>query len=283
MAPSHPKHCAALGIPTVLRWTLGLALAGAFLAACADAAPGPSSPGAAVSSPQPSYVVYPPPGTAAVENDPICEYARNTAFPVVKRSFAMLECDRLLSRATEPVTKPVISTATAPPTQPPAGPPAGICTALDLGARFGGGGFGGGNDFGEIWIWNLSPRPCRLSGAVTFAAHYADGARDDDAVANRSVRPVSLTLPSGMAAPRNGADPSAYLIARLMGPERDDPTQPNGSCRPQDERTPATFVLSLGSVTVRVTNNDPSSSQNTSVYGCHGAVLLEGVQLPQTG
>jgi len=118
---------------------------------------------------------------------------------------------------------------------------------------------------------------------VTFAAHYADGARDDDAVANRSVRPVSLTLPSGMAAPRNGADPSAYLIARLMGPERDDPTQPNGSCRPQDERTPATFVLSLGSVTVRVTNNDPSSSQNTSVYGCHGAVLLEGVQLPQTG
>jgi hypothetical protein len=157
------------------------------------------------------------------------------------------------------------------------------CTSIELGARFAGGGFGGGNDFGGIWIWNPGPRPCRLSGAITFTAYYAGGAFDRNAVANRPVPPLSATLPARMPRPHDGADPSAYLIAFLMGPERDDPTQPDALCRTQDKLSPATLVLSIGTVTVRVANNDPGAVQNTTVYGCHGRVLFEDVRGPLAG
>lgn len=157
------------------------------------------------------------------------------------------------------------------------------CTSIELGARFAGGGFGGGNDFGGIWIWNPGPRPCRLSGAITFTAYYAGGAFDRNAMANRPVQPLSARLPARMPRPHDGADPSAYLIAFLMGPERDDPTQPDALCRTQDTLSPATLVLSIGTVTVRVANNDPGAVQNTTVYGCHGRVLFEDVRGPLAG
>jgi hypothetical protein len=156
------------------------------------------------------------------------------------------------------------------------------CISLELGAKFVGGGFGGGNDFGGIRVWNPGPRPCRLSGAITFTAYYADGTVDRNAVPNRPVPPLSVTLPGGMIRPRHGAaDSSAYVIAFLMGPERDGPTQPDALCRTQDKLSPAALVLSIGTVTLRVANNDPGAAQITTVYGCHGRVLLEDVSGPR--
>ena len=161
---------------------------------------------------------------------------------------------------------------------------AAACRTQDLGARFQAGGYGGGNDFGSIEIWNPGPAPCRLAGAVTFTAFFADGTIDPNARPNRPLPPVALTLPARMIRPREGADPAGYLVATLIGPERDDPAQPDGSCRAQDELTPATLVLSIGRVTLRIRNQDPTSPTGQgrfrAVYGCHGRVLLEDLTSP---
>jgi hypothetical protein len=138
-----------------------------------------------------------------------------------------------------------------------------------------GGGVGTGNDFGSIVIWNLSGRPCRLTGRVTFTAYYASGARDVNAHPNGTPPPVSFVLPERMRPFRDGDDPSRYLVADLMAPERDDPTQPNGLCQRQDQLSPANLVLTIGAVTLRVDNGDADARQTKTIYGCHGRVLLE--------
>jgi len=157
------------------------------------------------------------------------------------------------------------------------------CRTQDLGARFQAGGYGGGNDFGSIEIWNPGTAPCRLAGTVTFTAFFADGTADLNARPNRPLRPLNVTLPARMIQPREGAVPSRYLVALLMGPERDDPAQPDGLCR--DELAPATLVLSIGRVTLRIRNLDPASPArrgiSRAVYGCHGRVLLEDLTGPQ--
>jgi hypothetical protein len=164
------------------------------------------------------------------------------------------------------------------PTTQPSAPD---CIASHLDARFLGGGFGTGNDFGEMVIWNPGPQPCQLHGRVGFAGYYADGSQDRNAVMEHPMGSGFITLPGTMPPPRDGQDTSDYLVALLMGPERDDATQPDLLCRPQDEGTPAALVLSIGSVTVRTTNKDPRSVQITSIYGCHGRVLLEDLHGPQ--
>ena len=87
-----------------------------------------------------------------------------------------------------------------------------------------------------------------------------------------------------MIRPRESADPSGYLVATVMGPERDDPMQPDGLCRSQDELTPAVLVLSIGRVTLRIRNQDLASPAirgiSRAVHGCHGRVLLEGLAGP---
>lgn len=159
------------------------------------------------------------------------------------------------------------------------------CRTHDLGARFQAGGYGGGNDFGFIEIWNPGTAQCRLAGTVTFAAFFADGTTDLNARPNRPLAPLNMTLPARMIQPREGADPSKYLVAALMGSERDDPARPDGLCHPQDELTPATLVLSIGRVTLRIRNLDPASPASLgisrAVYGCHGQVLLEDLTGPQ--
>lgn len=164
-----------------------------------------------------------------------------------------------------------------------AGMPA-ACHDRDLGARFQAGGYGGGNDFGSIEIWNTGASPCLLAGAVIFSAVFGDGSADPNARPNQPLGPLAVTLPARMVRPREGADPSGYLWATLMGPERDDPTQPDGSCRRQDELTPSTLVLSIGRVTLSVRNLDPASNtrSNVAVYGCHGRVLLEDLTGPDS-
>jgi hypothetical protein len=107
----HPSSRAAT-------WVVVAVAAGALLAACASQ--GGTRPGAAPAAASPSvsqsYVVYPAPGTAAVERDPSCQLAKNTAVPVAKRSSFAAECDGLLQHATDPVTKPVIQTKPTDPT-----------------------------------------------------------------------------------------------------------------------------------------------------------------------
>ena len=159
------------------------------------------------------------------------------------------------------------------------------CRAHDLGVRFQAGGYGGGNDFGSIDIWNPGTAQCRLAGTVTFTAFFADGSTDLNARPNRPLTPLSMTLPARMIQPPEGADPSRYLVATLMGPQRDDPAQPDGLCRPRDELIPATLVLSIGRVALRIRNLDPASPASLgisrAVYGCHGRVLLEDLTGPQ--
>lgn len=173
--------------------------------------------------------------------------------------------------------KPVVSLARMP----------AICRANSLGARFQGGGYGGGNDFGSIEIWNPGNFPCRLAGAVSFTALFADGAADLNARSSQPLPPLAVTLPAHMIRPREGADPSAYLVAALMGPERDDPEQLDGLCRPQDDLTPTTLVLSIGRVTLRIPNHDPAvppgHGSSRAVHGCYGRVLLEAVAGPRRG
>jgi hypothetical protein len=137
---------------------------------------------------------------------------------------------------------------------------------------------GTGNDFGGIVIWNTGSMPCRIVGPVTFTAFFSDGRPDANAQPNRSVPPVDVVLPAKMTAFRDGTDPAGYLTANFMGPERDDPSQPDALCRQQDKLAPALLVLGLGKITFRVTNSDPQSLQVKQIYGCHGRVLLEGVE-----
>jgi hypothetical protein len=252
----------------------------ASLTGCAEPARSLNSSPAAASRSQP-YRSYPPVGTAVSERNPICRLARNPAVPAAKRSSAAGECDTLLSHAivTKPVPPPGNYIRPSPSSTRPA---AADCRSSQLGARFVGGGFGTGNDFGEIVIWNAGTRPCRLHGPVSFAAYYADASRDRKATVNRPITATPSTLPGRMPAPRDGQDPAGYLVAGLMGPERDDPAQPNALCRPRDEGTPASLELSIGSITVQVTNKDSGSPQNTSIYGCHGTVLLVDVRGPSS-
>jgi hypothetical protein len=161
------------------------------------------------------------------------------------------------------------------------------CRIHDLGARFQAGGYGGGNDFGSVEIWNPGTAQCRLAGTVTFTAFFADGNADPNARPNWRLTPLGVTLPAHMIQPPEGADPSGYLVATLMAPERDDPAQPDGLCRPRDEMPPAAFVLSIGRETLRIRNLDPASpaslGRSRAVYGCHGEVLLEDLTGPQAG
>jgi hypothetical protein len=118
-----------------------------------------------------------------------------------------------------------------------------------------------------------------MSGAVRFSARYADGTLDKQATTNGPVHPVAVTLPGAGSVPTN-SNPTAstYLMAYLMGPERDDPTQPNGLCRAIDKLSPATLTLTIGSTPITVTNADPASATNKSIYGCHARILLEEIR-----
>jgi hypothetical protein len=171
---------------------------------------------------------------------------------------------------------PVVASSTAAKTTPLV---AASCRRRNLVARFAGGGLGTGNDFGEIVIRNAGPSACRIAGAVTFTAFLPNRSVDRNAVPNRPLPRVDVVLPAKMAPYRDGKEYAGYLAAEVMGPERDDPTQPTGLCREQDKLAPAVLRLTIGRLTFTVTNSDARSVQVTQVYGCHGRVLLENVQL----
>ena len=157
------------------------------------------------------------------------------------------------------------------------------CRTRELRARFLAGGYGTGDDFGSIAIWNPGPASCRLTGAVTFTAFFADGSTDPTAGTVQHVPRLVVVLPVHAIRPRT-ADLPGYLTAFLVGFERDDPSQPNGLCRAQDELTPAILVPSIGRVPVYVRNQDQAARASRgisrAVYGCHGHVVLADVAGP---
>ena len=171
----------------------------------------------------------------------------------------------------------------SPATQARRPPP---CRTRELRARFLAGGYGTGDDFGSIAIWNPGPASCRLTGAVTFTALFADGSTDSKAGVTRQVPRLAAVLPVHAIRPRT-ADLPGYLTALLAGFERDDPSQPNGLCRAQDELTPAILVPSIGRMVLYVRNQDQavraSRGISRAVYGCHGDVVLEDVTGPGPG
>lgn len=180
----------------------------------------------------------------------------------------------VLAAAVAGCTSPATKHATAPV-------PTRDCASDALGAEFRGGGYGGGSDFGGIWIWNATSRPCILRGRVAFAAHFSDGSLDPAAQINGTVSLSPTTLPAKMTPPPDNADNASYLFAGLMGFERDDPRQPNGLCRTEDEQTPATLTLTVGTALLNV-RNLAANAQAKAVYGCHGRVLLEDLTGPST-
>jgi hypothetical protein len=165
-----------------------------------------------------------------------------------------------------PAASPSADTPAATPSVQ-AGRPA-ACRTRDLGARYRAGGYATGNDFGYIEIWNPGPAPCRLAGTVTVAAFFANGTIDRNARIGRPGQTLAQTLPARMARPGGHADLSRYVVATLMASEN--------VCRAQDELTPATLELSIGSVTFRVRNHDPAAPAGfpRGVYGCQGMVAL---------
>jgi hypothetical protein len=183
------------------------------------------------------------------------------------------QADRVGQGAT---TSPGHAAPSAPPSATRAARPR-ACTTDELRAAFGGGQLATGNDIGAIDLWNSGPQPCTLAGTPVFTAFLANGTPDAQATSRAGTTLITLTLAAGMTFDHLAADPTGYAVARLFAPERDDPTQPDGLCRSQDEVTPAVFVLSLGTVSLRVPDAGPASLGVKALYGCHGRVILEGV------
>ena len=268
----HSRHCGSrAGRPG----RIGAVAAALVLTACATTVGGGAeAPGASgTPSAPPSFVVYPPPGTAALASNPMCQLARDTAIPAAKRSVAANACNGLLSRATQPVTKPVLPQA-SPSASPAADLPAPPCWPSDLGSRYFGGGDGGQTAMGGIAIWNRGPRTCRVAGRVEIAAISPGGAADTAVVGNRPLPPVDANLPPNTPAYEDAAGLDGYLDALLAAP------QFNSAPSCTRFSGPATFVLSIGSLSFRTPNNDPSAAQNTVLKGCDGRILLEGLEAP---
>ena len=158
-------------------------------------------------------------------------------------------------------------------------PPVRLCRTGDLAAVFSGGGFGTGNDFGSLIIWNHSPARCELSGVPKFSAYYRDGRRDRHVEVNEPWRPLHIVLPGHMPAFVRPRGLAGYVMAVLIGPERDDPARRDGTCREADKRGPARLILELDAAVVNVRNRDPDPRSDVdAVFGCHGRVLLGDVR-----
>lgn len=166
-------------------------------------------------------------------------------------------------------------------------PPAPDCAASQLATQLIVAGPATGNLTGSILIWNSSPTACSMSGAVGFAGLDATGAPIAAVQMNRPRTLASVYLPPDAPTPVRGVEPAAgaYLDMLVIGAYRDDPTDSatNGMCAAVNEVTPAAFLLTIGPVALRIPNDDPQPNLwgNHALYGCHGAILGEGIGLSQ--
>lgn len=148
----------------------------------------------------------------------------------------------------------------------------GACTQNDLSARYAGGGDGGQTFMGEILVWNTAASPCQVRGLPSFTAYFANGSPDSLAQINGGRSLISITLRARMSVYRDGTEPSGYLDATLAGPQFN---ASGAHCSGTARLTPATFVLSIGAIHLRVDNRDAAALQNKTLTGCDGRILME--------
>jgi len=149
------------------------------------------------------------------------------------------------------------------------------CARPDLRARFAGGGDGGQTRFGVFVIWNVSDKPCRLSGRPSFVAALPTGQIDRRASLQQPNTRVDTVLPPRTPAYRDGhLTPGRYLWASIAAPH----FTPDGSCDDAHSKlrlvTPTTFTLEIAAITLTVENRDPTAALNAELSGCEGGLTL---------
>ena len=180
------------------------------------------------------------------------------------------------SNTSNPLPSSLRTYPTETPTITPV-PAAPDCVASQLAATFWEGLVGAGNMFGTILLRNTSASACSMEGAQTFYGVDAQGRRDTPGM-SQPYTLARVVLPSRTPAPSEtaGPTPGAYLEISIIGGYRDDGTDGgiNGLCTAANEVVPATFVVTLGSVTLRVANYSPVAGWAGfhSIEGCHGAI-----------
>jgi hypothetical protein len=153
------------------------------------------------------------------------------------------------------------------------------CTDRELAITFSGGGAGAGNDFGALYLRNVSADPCTLVGPIHVVGTDKGGTHVTSV--------LTVTVPAGlMLTPRSSADPSrgqpplGEVAAQIqMAAEyRDDPSSPNGLCDVHWV-IPAAWLVSLSSGSTSVPNASPNSAPDpfTNLVTCRGNVGAIGI------
>lgn len=202
-----------------------VALCAVMLAGCSSVAPMRTA--APLTSPTPSVVVYPPPGTAAVEAGGLCQMASDTAMPLVKRQTFIDGCNSALARAAEPVTKPAMPTVA--PTTPTPTLSANPCSGDALASDFHSGEEGSGNDFATIIIRNTGTKRCQLKAPVVLVGLDGAGAVDTQVLRYSTVPGLVLTA-TAQPVPEGQEVSPGIGVLMLAAEYRDDATSPNGLC-----------------------------------------------------
>lgn len=172
-------------------------------------------------------------------------------------------------------------TAVALPTATPQ-PSSPACASGQLAGRVWVGGVGAGNVLGGVSIRNISFTPCSVQGTVTLTALDAHGQPIPGiAMAQPTTLAYATLPPNTPATPPSGSSAAGkYVEVGLMGEYRDDP-KTGGLCGAADEVTPARFVVTLGTVSIQATNNDPASLSFKAIKGCRGQISGQGASLSQ--
>ncbi len=156
---------------------------------------------------------------------------------------------------TSPATDPSgIETVLSRPTAAPA------CTGRQLSASYGAGGVGTGNDFSRLVIRNASASRCELRGPVTVTGLDERG------------RSVTASVRAAMPAPIV-LDRASTATVGLAAGYRDDPSAPNGLCRPHWV-APYSWRLEVAGrqLTVRNGRGDPEQRPGfNGLVTCRGA------------
>jgi hypothetical protein len=140
------------------------------------------------------------------------------------------------------------------------------------------GGYATGNDFGSIVVSNVSSTACALRGPVSYHGLDSHGRVVSSGACPASGKAeVGTTCASDVSLVTHTPSGETFR-ALFQGFERDDPHQPNGLCRPQDELMPTTLRLTVGTLVLYVRNYDPAASirpfDKKGVYGCHAGIYL---------
>jgi len=159
-------------------------------------------------------------------------------------------------------------TATLTPSEP-------ACQITQLAGQFRAGSPATGNVTGGILLRNSSATACGVQGTVDFYGVNAQGQRVPGSGMYQPQTLALVVLPPNtpVLPPSVAVTPGAYLVMSLTGAYRDDPTAPNGLCSATNEITPARLVLSVGSISVSVTNYDAAGGHFPSMMGCHGKII----------